>query len=765
MSIDPKENLVIMKITNPKANINLEALNNIRRSFQFLLEQIDLEIVICKVDLQIIDSNIKLNDDYNLTISKISLKNFEEDKTDTLYFIINDLLIKNKKKDILLEQKNINIKMITESIIKYQVFLTCSELYINIVKDDIKYISSILNQPEENQFKFKSRKTKHYIQRPENTKPSHEITFIIGGKLNLFNFSLCDDNRKKKFEIIFSCFETDSKIFIPKEKENPNEKNIKFNLGRINMIYNLDSGEEYNVLEFKENINVNLEQKNLINFENKLNNKNQLELILSNEKDKNKNEINVNFNKFSFNLRLDILYYLYSYIKECLPKKDQIEKHVPIENGKPNNENENKLKINFNLFEINLHSINDENGIISIIINRLIMTYLSAEYKEIKLDKFSVSFLKNDEINYLLQTNKNTDFLNVKLENINEMRTIISSIDEIDINVSFTDIYLLKEFINVNKKYNEKKKIDLLNNGDNENENLENKNKSLTIKSNLKKIDFTLIDDYSNNYFPFLNFNLIDANIASSEENGLKSSFYIILSTYNYISSNWEPIIEKTYIKSSNIKQKENNTLNVISKIEISNILVNISDMLISSVLLSMKNLEKILDENEYHNINKKLTDKENISRISLSVNSAVSSSLNHENDFIYTKKPQTNNNIINYTGVPLKFKYEDKIYECDVSSETNVINNNKGNNMKLIQVYYNDEKTINIPFKEIGYNYYKLNDRDYLVSENVISNCRQINILLYSPIIYKNKTNCSLQIKLVNPNLFCTRKSHLIQL
>jgi len=38
MSIDPKENLVIMKITNPKANINLEALNNIRRSFQFLLE-------------------------------------------------------------------------------------------------------------------------------------------------------------------------------------------------------------------------------------------------------------------------------------------------------------------------------------------------------------------------------------------------------------------------------------------------------------------------------------------------------------------------------------------------------------------------------------------------------------------------------------------------------------------------------------------------------------------------------------------------------
>ena len=39
----------------------LEALNNIRRSFQFLLEQVDWEIIICKVDLQISDSIIKLN--------------------------------------------------------------------------------------------------------------------------------------------------------------------------------------------------------------------------------------------------------------------------------------------------------------------------------------------------------------------------------------------------------------------------------------------------------------------------------------------------------------------------------------------------------------------------------------------------------------------------------------------------------------------------------------------------------------------------------
>ena len=453
------------------------------------------------------------------------------------------------------------------------------------------------------------------------------------------------------------------------------------------------------------------------------------------------------------NLRQDILYNLYSYIKECFPNQNKIENQIV--NEKKGKGDENKIQINLNNFEINLQSINDENGIICFNINKTTMNYISEEYKEIKLDKFSISFIYNEEINYLLKTNKESNFMDIKFENINQIQTINTIIDEIIINVSFTDIYSIKEFINANYKYYEKNKINLLNRNNIENKNIEENEKNFSLKTNIKKVDFTIIDDYSNNYFPFLNLKLIDANTALTNKNEVNSSIYLILSTYNYISSTWEPIIEKTFIRASNDQKQENKSVINSSKIEISNILINISDMLISSVFLSMKNFTKIFNENEVHNIKNTITeDKQTISRISLSVNSAISSSLNDENDFLSSKKPQTNNNLINYTGVPLKFKYEDKIYDCEISSETNLVNNKKAKNKKLIKIYYGNDKIINIPFTDLGYNYYKFNDKDYLVSENIISKYRQINIFLYSPIIFKNKTNCSFQIKLVNPNL-----------
>ena len=155
-----------------------------------------------------------------------------------------------------------------------------SDLYINISKDDIKYISSLIKQNKENKLKFKTRKTIHYIQKPEKEN-SHEITFIITGKLNLLDFSLLVEKRKKKFEIIYSKFETNSKIFIPKEKEKIIQKNIKLNLGKVIILSILDDGKEYNILEYKDNMNNNFEQKHLIKIGQKFKSKNQLELIIT----------------------------------------------------------------------------------------------------------------------------------------------------------------------------------------------------------------------------------------------------------------------------------------------------------------------------------------------------------------------------------------------------------------------------------------------------------------------------------------------------
>ena len=772
VSIDQKINLVIVNLSNPELNINLEAFNNIRRSYQFLLEQLDFEIVVCKADINIINSKVKLNDEFNLSISKISLKNYDEEKIDTLYCNIENFVIKNKKRENILEQKKINIKMITHSKFKYEALMELGDFYINISKDDINNIFLILNQTKQNKNKFISKKTKHYLQK-EKQEISNEITFILGCKLSLFDFALIadDKNKNKNFELLFSDLNISSKIFKPKEKEKKIIKNIKLIIRRINIISSQINREEYNILEYKENMNINLDKKKLVNFSQNLDMKNQLELIINNEKDQNVDDIIFNLNKLGINLRIDIIYNLILLINEYIQRNNQFEKQISNDDEINNNikkeeeEKEPKIRINFNKIEVKLDSLNNENCFICFNLNKINVNSLPTKDKEIKIETFLVSIINNEEISNIILTKKETDFLIIKINDKNQITKINTIIDEILINLTFSDLYNLKEFINENKKYYERNKINLLNKENNEDNKIiikEKNNKLFEINTTLKKIDITLVDDYSNNCFPFLNLNLINTNSILSDKKEMKTSINFILSTYNYISSTWEPIIEKSVINLFMQQKEENKSSINFLKIEISNILLNISDMFIASAFLSSKNFSKVLNGNELTNINNNISElKTTASRFSFSVNSILSSSLLNEIDIFSFKKPQTNNNIINYTGVPLKFKYENKIYDIDISSEINLIGDNKRNNKKLIQLYY-DDNIINIPFSEFGYNSYKFINNDYLVCENIITKNRQINIKIYSPFIFKNKTNSAFQIKLTNsnlPNLFILLK------
>ena len=61
-----------------------------------------------------------------------------------------------------------------------------------------------------------------------------------------------------------------------------------------------------------------------------------------------------------------------------------------------------------------------------------------------------------------------------------------------------------------------------------------------------------------------MNLDILDINCDLTEQKELKSSFLLIISTYNYISSSWEPFIENTPIKVLIYKKEENN-LKIIS--------------------------------------------------------------------------------------------------------------------------------------------------------------------------------------------------------
>ena len=759
VTLTPKKNLLCIKISNPNLNIIIDALNNIRRSYQFLLEQMDLEVILCKSDVLIENSFIKLNNEFNLSISQISLKNYDGDKIDTLYLNINDLIVKNKKNEKIIQQNSINLKMITHSITKYEVILSLSDIYINISKDDIKNILLILNQVKSNKKKFISKQTKHYIENTKDKK-SHEITFIFDAKLPLLDFSLYDGmNKNKKFELILSHIESNSKFYIHEEKGKPPKKNMKLNIRRINIISEQNNGEEYNILEYKENMSINLEQKSIINFGQNSSIKNQIELILDNENEFNNNDILISMNKFSFNIRLDIILKLILLFKEFIPQNNEANEQISeIDENNEDDLDKNNIKINFNNIEIMLESLNNDNGNIFIDFNKIVMNSIPKENKEIKLDKFFISLSNSKDFSNIIKTKDETDFLVLKIEKENQIKKISAKLEDILINFTFKDINILKEFINTNKKFLEKNKKLLVNDDIKENKNNDKANKLFELKLGLNKIDITLIDDYSNNYFPFVNFNLANSNLTLSNKKEFMLYSSIELSTYNYISSTWEPIIEKSLIQLSIFQLKDLNSV----KLEIPEILINVSDMFIASTNLSMKNLTHVLKENGLDNIkNNKFSEQKTISRISYSVNSILSSSLENEFALISQKKVFTNNILINHTGVPFKFKYGDEIYDCPIDSETNLINNDKKNNKQLIEIYF-DDKTIKIPLTELGQKVYNLFNNNYIVMENFITKNRQINMKIYSPYVFKNKTNCTYQIKLTNPtssNLFILLK------
>ena len=93
-------------------------------------------------------------------------------------------------------------------------------------------------------------------------------------------------------------------------------------------------------------------------------------------------------------------------------------------------------------------------------------------------------------------------------------------------------------------------------------------------------------------------------------------------------------------------------------------------------------------------------------------------------------KKGQANNKIVNYTGKDIKIKFNKKIYNCKISSATeleyiNIFEKNKN----IVYIYYENYIIIEIPLRKLGYNFYKLPNNKYLVWENFITKDRQINI------------------------------------
>ena len=239
-----------------------------------------------KVDLQVLNSLVKLKNEFTIMITGIIIKNYDDNKNDTKYLTINNLEIKNKNNELITGQKNLFINYITKSSTEKSLIVNFSDLNIFLSKSDITILSQLFCDNKQNNIKEKEiQQYKPIVPIP---KKKQDYNLLIDINFPLIDLCLCSKNRIKKCELTLSPLEGNAKIFIPTDYTNINDiyKNINISLGKLNLLYNDDNDVVYNIIEYKEKekYDYNSIEKSMISFETNFENKNLIEINLNNEK-------------------------------------------------------------------------------------------------------------------------------------------------------------------------------------------------------------------------------------------------------------------------------------------------------------------------------------------------------------------------------------------------------------------------------------------------------------------------------------------------
>ena len=138
IDINLSTGILNIKVINPVANINMPIIQALDESYMFLIEQINLDIILCKLIVEIPNTRVIFNT-FNFIIEDINFKNFTEVTNDTFFIKIKNIILRNQEIDII-KEKGIDIdyqfKSSTENIITFRT----NDLNINITQRDIYYL-------------------------------------------------------------------------------------------------------------------------------------------------------------------------------------------------------------------------------------------------------------------------------------------------------------------------------------------------------------------------------------------------------------------------------------------------------------------------------------------------------------------------------------------------------------------------------------------------------------------------------------------------
>ena len=705
-----------------------------------------------KLDLNINNIKYEIGNNYNLIITKFNINN-KKDKNkniSNLEIQLDELVMNNDLRlKIIYSDKfilNCNLSSKNENIIN----LDFKTMDLNISQNDLYFLLNSLKNKQDNiehSDEEINKTNNNLLLNYEENKDSNEIEkidkkyedinsipFASGKKgkvlkldISLINVELnfCNNNTYEKIvSLLMNNLRIQNEIIL-----GANSFNQYFSIFDLDLIYYNEVNENYNILTKRKDKNCDK----------------QIELKFVNDNF----EINVNNNEI--NLRIDVFLKLYYYFQEI----DSLAKTSAAINDALETNKSFTICFNNSKFQLSTSFEGKENLYLEI--NNFIINYKNMQLKfpygnyDLSLNNLSAKIILKNSERKLFKSKSQENFLRFQF---NYCEDIISSnifIGDLLINLSYRDfvsflrVYLLNiKLINSSMKIPETKIINKYEK-DGVNSKIE-KTPGMNSKGNIralagelvcKNISITLIDDSKGSYQPFLNFSFEETYLNFNPDNSFFANFIFRLSSYNYIACVWEPVIEKLPIKSNGI-YKNKYELNIA----IDKLLINLSDMAISFTLVTFNNWLTKLELKT-----KKFENKE----IIFNNENYKKTSGEHKN---ITKI--TNNQIINYTGIDLKVFQNEKEILCPSLQKVELDNSNLNEfedirKQKHIRLIYDKEHQFEIPLEKIISLKHKIDENIFIISENSLSENKTINISLYSPFIFKNKTPFPLNLVLSN--------------
>ena len=544
------------------------------------------------------------------------------DKIKIIYekeLIIDYIFKNNTENDVIIKCNNVNIHISQHDIL---FLLLCIKLPEKKEENDFQKKNSVISINNSNKIfnkndsfgfeeldvpKKKEEKSENKmltklsvceIKREYKTK----FCFIININIPKINICFCLNDYSKQSEFTIESWKIKIQSIINEnllDKETWNDISYSFLLGKL--IFKDFSNEdvEYTILTKKKNAFNNENNRNEIKEEDKATN--QVEIIINN------NDYTVNINENEINVRFDSLLSMYYYFKGSIPIKEVIDNLEQVElNINSNKKDKNfQFQINFNDSQFQLSTSPDGKENLYLDIDKFVIIYncsfdgkLPYGNYMISLNKISANIASKKNIRELFFTNNS--FLLFKINFSEELISLNVLIDSLTINLSYRDLLSFLRVYSINiKKFKTalRKREEYLKNleavqskKNNKNIIKKNKEKNKKVNSqitntgtktggkgsiafsgelNFEKLDITLIDNSKGSYHPFMNCINNKIYMILNPDNTIESNFNFTLYSYNYIACIWEPTIEKTIIRISNIYKKEPLGINNRLKIEL----------------------------------------------------------------------------------------------------------------------------------------------------------------------------------------------------